>query len=109
MLHNSSCSLCIDSRVQLHAVVELLPLLLLLLLAAGCYDIQYGLSTVIDRSAPVVLSACHQDQYFLQSASNISFFFEEKALDGAGELQTAKALSINKIGHAMHDLDPVFR
>eukprot|EP00775_Hariotina_reticulata_P010651 gene10651-10810_t len=50
-----------------------------------------------------------KDQYFLQSASNISFFFEEKALDGQGELQTPKALSINKIGHAMHDLDPVFR
>jgi hypothetical protein len=32
MLHISSCSLCIDSRAQLHAAVELLPLLLLLLL-----------------------------------------------------------------------------
>jgi phytanoyl-CoA hydroxylase len=25
-----------------------------------------------------------------------------------GQLRQAKALSINKIGHAMHDLDPVF-
>jgi hypothetical protein len=50
-----------------------------------------------------------QDNYFLDSASQINFFFEEKAFDESGKLQQAKELSINKIGHAMHDLDPVFR
>jgi phytanoyl-CoA hydroxylase len=50
-----------------------------------------------------------QDNYFLDSASHINFFFEEKAFNEAGQLQQAKELSINKIGHAMHDLDPVFR
>lgn len=50
-----------------------------------------------------------QDAYFLDSASEINFFFEEKAFNEQGQLQTPKALSINKIGHAMHDLDPVFR
>lgn len=35
-------------------------------------------------------------------------FFEEEAFDAAGALKQPKALSINKIGHAMHDLDPVF-
>jgi phytanoyl-CoA hydroxylase len=39
------------------------------------------------------------DTYFLDSASNVSFFLEEKALDSNGELQQDKALSINKIGH----------
>lgn len=52
---------------------------------------------------------CMQDNYFLDSASQINFFFEEKAFDEAGKLQQPKELSINKIGHAMHDLDPVFR
>ncbi|KAK9802831.1 hypothetical protein WJX73_003968 [Symbiochloris irregularis] len=49
------------------------------------------------------------NQYFMDSGSNISFFFEEQAHDKQGNLRQAKELSINKIGHAMHDLDPVFR
>lgn len=48
------------------------------------------------------------DHYFLNSANNISCFFEEDAFDEHGQLRQKKALSINKIGHAMHDLDPVF-
>lgn len=49
------------------------------------------------------------DTYFLESGSNVSCFFEEKAFGPDGNLAQPKALSINKIGHAMHDLDPVFR
>jgi len=48
------------------------------------------------------------DRYFLDSATRASCFFEEEAFDAEGQLKQAKALSINKIGHAMHDLDPVF-
>ena len=46
--------------------------------------------------------------YFIDSASQISCFFEEAAFDQHGQLTQAKELSINKIGHALHDLDPVF-
>jgi len=45
---------------------------------------------------------------FLASAEGIQCFFEAEAFDAQGHLRQAKALSINKIGHAMHDLDPVF-
>ncbi len=48
------------------------------------------------------------DRYFLESADKIRCFFEEDAFDERGRLQTHKSLAINKIGHAMHDLDPVF-
>jgi phytanoyl-CoA hydroxylase len=45
---------------------------------------------------------------FLASASSVWCFFEEEAFGPDGELRQAKQLSINKIGHATHDLDPEF-
>lgn len=41
-------------------------------------------------------------QYFRESGSATRFFFEEEATD------QPTALALNKIGHALHDLDPVF-
>jgi len=49
-----------------------------------------------------------RDDYFLNSGANISFFYEDGALTGDGELSVPKPQSLNKIGHAMHDLDEVF-
>lgn len=48
------------------------------------------------------------DDYFLNSGDRIRFFFEEDAFDAEGNLRHGKERSINKIGHALHDLDPVF-
>lgn len=48
------------------------------------------------------------DDYFLNSGGNISFFFEKDAFDANGILKTDLFHSLNKIGHALHDLDPVF-
>lgn len=48
------------------------------------------------------------DDWFLGSDNTVRCFFEEEAFGSHGQLRQAKALSINKIGHAMHDLDPVF-
>ena len=48
------------------------------------------------------------DEYFLTSGDKIRFFFEENAFNSDGTLKYEKEKSINKIGHALHDLDPVF-
>jgi phytanoyl-CoA hydroxylase len=71
---------------------------------------------IVDAFDPAVASGIfttraehtRRDRYFMESATGIRCFFEEEAFDEHGELRQAKALSINKIGHAMHDLDPVF-
>ena len=48
------------------------------------------------------------DDYFMSSGDKIRFFFEENAFLAGGTLKQSKERSINKIGHALHDLDPVF-
>src|SRR5687767_13229973 len=49
-----------------------------------------------------------RDDYFLTSGDKIRFFFEEDAFMPDGILKQSKQRSINKIGHALHELDPVF-
>ncbi len=64
------------------------------------------------QGVPSIFSTREQtrtsDEYFLESGDQIRFFFEEDAFDEHGTLRHSKTASINKIGHALHDLDPVF-
>ena len=48
------------------------------------------------------------DRYFIESGDKIRFFLESDAFDDAGNLRGTKENCLNKMGHAMHDLDPVF-
>ncbi|MDU0355817.1 phytanoyl-CoA dioxygenase family protein [Paraglaciecola aquimarina] len=50
-----------------------------------------------------------KDDYFLSSGDKVRCFFEENAFDQNGNLSQEKSLSINKIGHALHTKNPVFK
>ena len=49
------------------------------------------------------------DDYFLESGDKVRFFFEEDAFLPDGTLKQSKEQSINKIGHGLHEVDPVFK
>ncbi len=52
--------------------------------------------------------ARRSDDYFLESGDRIRCFFEEDAFGEGGALVRPVEQAINKLGHALHDLDPVF-
>lgn len=82
----------------------------------ACEQLQARTGQIIDELDPEsvgsVFSAIEQtqlgDKYFEESGDKIRFFFEKDAFDDDGALRQSKQNSLNKIGHAMHDLDPVF-
>ena len=49
-----------------------------------------------------------QDRYFLESADEIYYFFEKDAL-GKDGLRYPVRESLNKVSHALHEKDPVFK
>ncbi len=67
------------------------------------FDLRVGASRFSTSDRSVVA-----DERLLASADQVHCFFEEEALDDAGHLRVPKDRSINKIGHALHDRDPVF-
>ena len=81
-----------------------------------CAELRRRTLELIDEFNPDdvkhVFSAMEQsqlgDQYFEESGDKVRFFFEHDAFDEKGNLRQPKEQSLNKMGHAMHDLDPVF-
>jgi len=49
----------------------------------------------------------NRDRFFFDSGELIRFFFEDEAVS-SGKLDRDKQVALNKMGHALHDLDPIF-
>lgn len=47
--------------------------------------------------------------YFLESLNKVSIFFESTAMNSDGQMLLDKTKAVVKIGHALHDYDPVFQ
>lgn len=79
-------------------------------------------AALIARAAEIVADAGHDpvsvfstheqtrtsDEWFLSSGGAVRCFFEEGAFTADGELAVPLERSINKIGHAQHDMDEVY-
>jgi phytanoyl-CoA hydroxylase len=84
--------------------------------AAQCDGLRARMAELLDAFEPAEVATIFstrelshaQDRYFLESGDKIRFFFEEEAFGPDGRLKQSKARSINKVGHALHDLDSVF-
>lgn len=50
-----------------------------------------------------------KNDYFITSGDKVRFFFEEDAIDSNGKLCVAPEAALNKMGHALHSLDPDFK
>ena len=49
------------------------------------------------------------EEYFITSGDKVRFFFEEGVVTSDGQLNCPKEKSLNKIGHALHNLVPEFK
>jgi phytanoyl-CoA hydroxylase len=82
----------------------------------ACSGLRQRALEMVDEFDPASVSTIfstrtdeHQaDEYFAGSGDKIRFFLENNAFDESGQLRQAKEDCLNKIGHAMHDLDPAF-
>lgn len=82
---------------------------------AACDALKARARALVDEFDPAALTSVFtttdeaqlDDTYFIESGDKIRVFLEAEALDD-GALTRPFHESLNKMGHAMHDLDPVF-
>jgi phytanoyl-CoA hydroxylase len=85
--------------------------------AARCADLRQAALDIVDAWEPTAERSVFttdederiSNREFLASGRGVWCFFEQDAFDADGGLRQDQRLSINKIGHATHDVDPTFR
>lgn len=81
-----------------------------------CRAVRDRMATILDESSvgddTTVFSiedrSHASDEYFLGSAAAIRPFLEPGAVGADGALRVERRQAVNKVGHALHDLDPIF-
>ncbi|KAM9206526.1 LOW QUALITY PROTEIN: phytanoyl-CoA dioxygenase domain-containing protein 1-like [Dugong dugon] len=77
--------------------------------AVECVTMQERTGKIAARIDVPLHCRAGSTEYFLSSGDNIRFFFEKDVFDKEGNFRVPPEKSINKIGHALNALDPVFK
>merc|ERR1719507_1594176 len=81
-------------------------------LREACDKLVHDMDPDVHRGVFSATTQAHakiNDRYFLDSNDKIRYFFETDAFDENGKLQLPKDSCLNKIGHALHWIDPLFK
>ncbi|XP_067431335.1 phytanoyl-CoA dioxygenase domain-containing protein 1 isoform X2 [Thunnus thynnus] len=93
-----------------------------LLTSQECDELKQRMTDIVDRMdvpehCRTTFSTYHDEQlktqgnadYFITSGDKIRFFFEKGVFDDKGEFIIPKERSLNKVGHALHAYEPLYK
>ncbi|XP_051269008.1 phytanoyl-CoA dioxygenase domain-containing protein 1 isoform X2 [Dicentrarchus labrax] len=93
-----------------------------LLSSQECDELRQRMAEIVDQMdvpehCRTTFSTYHDEQlktqgnadYFITSGDKIRFFFEKGVFDDKGEFIVPKQRSLNKVGHALHAYEPLYK
>ncbi|XP_033502756.1 phytanoyl-CoA dioxygenase domain-containing protein 1 isoform X1 [Epinephelus lanceolatus] len=93
-----------------------------LLTSQECDELRQRMTEIVDEMdvpmhCRITFSTYHDEQlktqgnadYFITSGDKIRFFFEKGVFDDKGEFIVPRQRSLNKVGHALHAYEPLYK